>query len=414
MDELEPEAGARRPERMADPKLPSKAEVEEHQKTHLPFRSWCRHCVRGRGVEEPHRRQTAEVGMPEIHLDFMFMGEEGEERKWTILVAKERSTKMTMASVVPSKSSGVFAARRVVAFMREIGCEFGDITMKSDNEESIKALVTEVTRVRAAGGGPGRTNVESSKAYSSASNGMVERGLRSVQGMIRVLRSALEDKLGVKVDGGHSVWPWLVEYAAFLLNRGEVSHDGKTAYERCKAKRGRMPGLEFGEKVLWRRRPVGNHLAKLTCLWEDGIFLGVKGSSGEFIVGDTQGVWKTRTMRRRPAEEKWDSENLELVGGVPWRTSEADKNADGEALKMEVPEAVRMAPEEERKEEESEELVVPRNVYLKKADFEMHGYSKDCRGCKSMLRGTAKVQHSPECRKRVMEAGWGWEDQEGG
>ena len=261
MDELEPEAGARRPERMADPKLPSKAEVEEHQKTHLPFRSWCRHCVRGRGVEEPHRRQTAEVGMPEIHLDFMFMGEEGEERKWTILVAKERSTKMTMASVVPSKSSGVFAARRVVAFMREIGCEFGDITMKSDNEESIKALVTEVTRVRAAGGGPGRTNVESSKAYSSASNGMVERGIRSVQGMIRVLRSALEDKLGVKVDGGHSVWPWLVEYAAFLLNRGEVSHDGKTAYERCKAKRGRMPGLEL------------NHLAKLTCLWEDGIFL---------------------------------------------------------------------------------------------------------------------------------------------
>ena len=149
--------------------------------------------------------------------------------------------------------------------------------------------------------------------------------------------------------------------------------------------------MEFGEKVVWRRRPVGNHLAKLTCLWEDGIFLGVKGSSGEFIVGDTQGVWKTRTMRRRPAEEKWDSENLELVGGVPWRTSEADKNADGEALKMEVPEAVRMAPEEEKEEEEEEEeeLVVPRNVYLRKADFETHGYSKDCRGCKAVLRGAA-------------------------
>ena len=134
--------------------------------------------------------------MPEIHLNFMFMGEEGEEKKWTILVAKERSTKMTMASVVPSKSSGVFVARMVGAFMREIGCEFGDITMKSDNGESIKALVTEVARVRAAGGGPGRTNVESSKAYRSASNGMVERGIRSVQGMIRVLRSVLEDKLG--------------------------------------------------------------------------------------------------------------------------------------------------------------------------------------------------------------------------
>ena len=402
MDVLEPEAGARKPERMADPKLPGKTEVEEHEKTHLPFRSWCRHCVRGRGVEEPHRRQTEEVGMPEIHVDFMFMGDEGEDKKWTILVAKERSTKMTMASVLPSKSSGAFAARRVVAFMREIGCEFGDLTMKSDNEESIKALVTEVARVRAAGGGPGRLNVETSKTYSSASNGVVERGIRSVQGMVRVLRSALEEKLGVKVDGGHSVWPWLVEYAAFLLNRGEVGHDGKTAYERCKAKRGKMPGLELGEKVLWRRRPVGNQLAKLASLWEDGIFLGVKGSSGEFIVGDKQGVWKTRTMRRRPIEERWSAENLELVGGVPWRMSEADKNADGEALKLEVPEAVRMAPEEERAEEE--ELVVPRNVYLKKADFEVHGYSKDCKGCKSVLRGTARMPHSAECRKRMMEA----------
>ena len=56
MDELEPEAGPRKPEKMADPKLPNKAEIEEHQKTHLPFRNWCKHCVKGRGVEEPHRR----------------------------------------------------------------------------------------------------------------------------------------------------------------------------------------------------------------------------------------------------------------------------------------------------------------------------------------------------------------------
>ena len=400
-EEMEPEAGARRPEKMTDPRMPSRAEVEEHRKTHLPFRNWCKHCVRGRGVEEPHRRQKEEVGMPEVHVDFMFMGDEGKDRKLTILVAKERSTKMTMATVLPSKSSGAFAARRTVAFMREIGCEFGDITMKSDNEEAIKALVSDVVRVRAAGG-PGRVNVETSKAYSSASNGMVERGIRSVQGMVRVLRSALEDRIGAKIDGEHGIWPWLVEHAAFLLNRGEVGHDGKTAYERCKAKRGKMPGLELGEKVLWRRKPVGNQLAKLTSLWEDGIFLGVKGSSGEFIIGNKLGVWKTRTMMRRPEEERWHVENLQLVGGVPWRTSEEDKNADGEALSREVPEAVRMEPEDEKGEEE--ELVVPRNIYLKKSDFEQHGYSKDCKGCRAVLRGAARTPHTAECRKRMMTA----------
>ena len=27
---------------------PSRQEVEEHMKTHIPYRSWCPHCVRGK------------------------------------------------------------------------------------------------------------------------------------------------------------------------------------------------------------------------------------------------------------------------------------------------------------------------------------------------------------------------------
>ena len=313
--EEELEAGVRKAERMMNPQKPSRGEVEEHNKHHLPYRSWCRHCVRGRGVEEAHRRQAEEPRMPEIHLDFMFIGEGGEDRKWTVLVAKERSSRMLMASVVPSKSTGTFAARRVVAFMREAGCEFTDITIKTDNEEAVKALVSEIGRVRAGGGSQARMSVETSPAYSSASNGVVERGIQSVQGQLRVLRSALEEKLEVKIDSGHSIWPWLMEHAAFLLNRGEVGHDGRTSFERCKGKHGRMPGMESGEKVLWRRKPVGGHLAKMTLLWEDGMFLGVKGSSGEYIIGDPKGIWKTRTVRRRPDEDKWHRDNLQLVGG---------------------------------------------------------------------------------------------------
>ena len=31
---------------------PSEAEVEQHELTHLPFRSWCRHCVHDKGKEK--------------------------------------------------------------------------------------------------------------------------------------------------------------------------------------------------------------------------------------------------------------------------------------------------------------------------------------------------------------------------
>ena len=48
-------------------------------------------------------------------------------------------------------------------------------------------------------------------------------------------------------------------------------------------------GIEIGEAVLWRRKKAGGALAKLTSLWEDGIFLGVMGKSNELIIGDGNG-----------------------------------------------------------------------------------------------------------------------------
>ena len=36
---------------------PSAREVKEHMITHVPFRSWCEHCVRGRAVNEAHPRE---------------------------------------------------------------------------------------------------------------------------------------------------------------------------------------------------------------------------------------------------------------------------------------------------------------------------------------------------------------------
>lgn len=44
------------------------------------------------------------------------------------------------------------------------------------------------------------------------------------------------------------------KHAAFLFNRGEGGHDGNTSYGRCKGKRGRLPGLAFAVKLLWKKR----------------------------------------------------------------------------------------------------------------------------------------------------------------
>ena len=38
--------------------IPSEAEVEQHEPTHLPFRSWCRHCARAKSKESPHHESS--------------------------------------------------------------------------------------------------------------------------------------------------------------------------------------------------------------------------------------------------------------------------------------------------------------------------------------------------------------------
>ena len=162
--------------------------------------------------------------------------------------------------LVPSKSVEDFIVKRSVAFIRECGHEMSKITLKTDQEPAILDLVENVTRFRAALGAEG-TVPENSPTYSHQANGVIERGVQTVEGIIRTLRSALEERMGRKLEIGDAIWPWLVECASYLSNRCEVGHDGKTAYERLKGKKAKVQGIEFGETVMWKRRPIGDHSA---------------------------------------------------------------------------------------------------------------------------------------------------------
>ena len=139
------------------------------------------------------------------------------------------------------------------------------MTLKSDNQPTLVAVGDAVARLRAAKGGK-RMVVENSPVYSSKSNGVVERAIQSVQGVVRTMGSCVEEKWGVQLGAEHVVWPWLVEYAGWLLTRAEVGKDGKTAYERSRGKRAKLPGVAFGEGVMWKRRRQGGPLGKLTCM----------------------------------------------------------------------------------------------------------------------------------------------------
>ena len=170
--------------------------------------------------------------MPEqtvVRMEFFFVGDEEQNEKLTVLAARGRATRMTMSTVAPSKGERQFLARRVQTFLKEIGADTGDITLKSDREPAMKAVLSEVSRHRAAAGG--RTVIFHSAVEDSKGNGVVERAVKSIEGQIRVARSALEMRIGAKIELEHAVMTWLIEYISLLLNRYEVGRDGRTAYE---------------------------------------------------------------------------------------------------------------------------------------------------------------------------------------
>ena len=81
------------------PRGPTQMERESHELTHLPYRAWCSHCVRGCGEKTPHRRRGGESEEEKRHMvprmvlndHFMITGD-AENGKNPVLAMKDEST----------------------------------------------------------------------------------------------------------------------------------------------------------------------------------------------------------------------------------------------------------------------------------------------------------------------------------
>ena len=108
-------------------------------------------CVRGGGKDLDHRKAVEEDRtITEVSFETTASQDEKGARI-TVLVARERVTGMTMASVVPVKgTSGQFAAMKVLDFIKECGAAETEILLKTDQEPAIEALMADVVKTRGA------------------------------------------------------------------------------------------------------------------------------------------------------------------------------------------------------------------------------------------------------------------------
>ena len=94
-------------EAQAGPIRPTSKEKDDHNLTHANYRSWCPHCVKGRGKVTPHRRseEGGRADVPQIVMDYCFPGQ-SNETTLKILVVKDKISQSTKAMLVPTKGGG--------------------------------------------------------------------------------------------------------------------------------------------------------------------------------------------------------------------------------------------------------------------------------------------------------------------
>ena len=84
--EINEEEGVKPKFKSTEPQ-PSKREMEEHMLTHIPYRSWCPHCVRGKARAKYHKGAKNEDHIPVVSADYMYMeSKESEDEGMPILV----------------------------------------------------------------------------------------------------------------------------------------------------------------------------------------------------------------------------------------------------------------------------------------------------------------------------------------
>ena len=102
-------------------------------------------------------------------------------------------------------------------------------------------VLREIANLRGSRG----TLLEHSPVANSQSNGFIERGIRSVEEMTRVILFDFSSRVGSSISVHSSVFPWIVEHAADLLNKCHVASDGKSSFESLKkrSRRGETPAI---------------------------------------------------------------------------------------------------------------------------------------------------------------------------
>ena len=147
------------------PKDPTKKEREEHELTHMPFRSWCEDCVKSRARNAHHRTKVPkdpleEVKVARVHMDYFFMSRADESASSNpLFVMADEKSGARYARAVGKKGLGegdemdwlIQDVSKTLKSWGHTGGSAGHLIFKSDGEPALMAVKNAVMQYHGKG-----------------------------------------------------------------------------------------------------------------------------------------------------------------------------------------------------------------------------------------------------------------------
>ena len=187
--------------------------------------------------------------------------------------------------------------------------EYQEITSKSDTEPAIIAF-----RNRVAENCKAEVLLEDAVKGNKLSNGLAENAVMLLRGVIRTIKCHVESCTQEELREDSQILPWLVEHTRTIWFRCQKGRDGRTSFEGLRGKKPTQEFVPLEERRCWRDQISSELLNRMNPRDKFGVWLGVSASWRT-----SEGVIRAREFRRIKHQDRWDTEAINNVIGVPWR-----------------------------------------------------------------------------------------------
>ena len=269
--------------------------------THLPYRSWCPHCVAARRPNTHHRAKQASLQRTVRLLvaDFCYARRSRDEDLASILVCQLYSAKAIMATVTPKSVNEHAIPRLTAPRSRDVERVCARATRSAPSDQPWKKPSKGVSY------NPRLEQLvpEASAVGESQSNGKAERTVQRLVDMLATYKSP-ETNIDARIPSDRPIINWLVEHNAAVYNRHDCDEDGATPYELAHGQTSKCKHAEFGEQVFYY---VPQRLgSKLNLRFQVGKFLENAQSSNEaFVAIANEDIVKSRASVRVIKRSRW-------------------------------------------------------------------------------------------------------------